>query len=167
MVVSGTGVLTNGLAGAIFNGGLSNAATVFVSQTTTFNGPVTNMAAFSWLGTINNSYVQGAGTNLLLGNATITQGANVSGGLFDLNGKTYSNGLMVVSGTGVLTSSQANATFNGGLSNAATVFLPLTTTFNGPVTNMAAFTWQGTINNTYAQSAAPTIAAAMPRSPGT
>ena len=60
---------------------------------------------------------------------------------------------MVVSGTGVLTSSQANATFNGGLSNAATVFLPLTTTFNGPVTNTAAFSWQGTINNTYAQAA--------------
>jgi fibronectin-binding autotransporter adhesin len=153
MVVSGGGVLTNSQTGATFNGGLSNAATVFLPNATTFNGPVTNMAAFSWQGTINNTYAQGAGTNQLLGAATITQGANVSGGLFDLNGKTYSNNLMVVSGTGVLTSSLANATFNGGLSNAATVFLPNATTFNGPVTNMAAFSWQGTINNTYAQGA--------------
>jgi len=49
-----------------------------------------------------------------------------------LNGKTYTNGLMVVSGGGVLTNSQTGATFNGGLSNAATVFLPNATTSQRP-----------------------------------
>ena len=97
--------------------------------------------------------MQTSGSITLANTATITGTASVNGGNFDLNGKIYTNGLMIVSGTGVLTSSQANATFNGGLSNAATVFLPLNTTFNGPVTNMAAFSWQGTINNTYAQGA--------------
>ena len=126
---------------------------MFLPNATTFNGPVTNMAAFSWQGTINNSYIQGRGPTSCSATPPSRKGANVSGGLFDLNGKTYSNSLMVVSGTGVLTSSLANATFNGGLSNAATVFLPNATTFNGPVTNMAAFSWQGTINNTYAQGA--------------
>ena len=126
-------MLTNAGAGATFNGGLSNAAAVSVTANTFFNGPVTNTGAFLWQGAISNNYVQTAGTNTLNGAATITQNATVGGGLFNLNGQTYSNGLMIVSGTGVLTNGIANATFNGGLSNAATV----TVTANNFLVNLA------------------------------
>ena len=145
-------VLSNNIAaritGGVVNSGSLTFTNVFVS------GPVTNAGSFSFSGAISNNYVQTGGSLTLANTSTITGTANLTAGNFDLNGKTYTNGLMVVSGTGVLTSSQANATFNGGLSNAATVYLPQgATTFNGPVTNMAAFSWQGTINNTYAQGA--------------
>ena len=85
--------------------------------------------------------------------ATITGAATVSGGTFDLNGKTYTNGLMVVSGTGTLTNGIAGATFNGGLSNDATVFVSANTFFNGPVTNTGAFFFQGAISNNFVSSA--------------
>ena len=147
MIVSGTGILTNGIAGATFNGGLSNAATVSVTANTFFNGPVTNTGAFLWQGAISNNYVQTAGTNTLNGAATITQNATVGGGLFNLNGQTYSNGLMIVSGTGILSNGVAGATFNGGLSNASTVIVTANTFFNGPVTNTGAFFFQGAISN--------------------
>ena len=144
-------VLSNNMAaritGGVVNSGSLTFTNVFVS------GPVTNVGSFSFSGAISNNYVQTGGSLTLANTSTITGTANITAGNFDLNGKTYTNGLMVVSGTGVLTSSVANATFNGGLSNAATVFLPVNTTFNGPVTNMAAFSWLGTINNTYAQGA--------------
>jgi len=153
VVVGAGGVLTNSLAGGSVSAGLTNAGTVYSSVNTFFNGAVTNTGAFSWQGAISNNYVQTAGTNTLLGTATITQNSSVQGGVFDLNGKTYSNRLMIVGGTGVLTSSLANATFNGGLSNAATVYFGQSVTLNGPVTNLAAFAWQGTINNSYVQAA--------------
>jgi hypothetical protein len=144
-------VLSNNMAaritGGVVNSGSLTFTNVFVS------GPVTNVGSFSFSGAISNNYVQTGGSLTLANTSTITGTASVGAGNFDLNGKTYTNGLMVVSGTGVLTSSVANATFSGGLSNAATVFLPVSTTFNGPVTNMAAFSWLGTINNTYAQGA--------------
>jgi len=144
-------VLSNNIAARITGGVVNSGSLTFTNVFVT--GPVTNSGSFSLSGAISNNYVQTGGSVTLGNTATITGTANVTAGNFDLNGKTYTNGLMIVSGTGVLTSSLANATFNGGLSNAATVFLPLTTTFNGPVTNMAAFSWLGTINNAYAQGA--------------
>ncbi|MGD1017975.1 MAG: autotransporter-associated beta strand repeat-containing protein [Verrucomicrobiia bacterium] len=152
IVDGGTGVLTNAVAGATVNGGISNAATISVTANTFFNGPVTNTGAMFFQGAISNNLVSSAGAVTLNGNATITQNATVSGGTFNLNGKTYTNGLMVVSGTGVLTNGQANATFNGGLSNAATVALTQNTFFNGPVTNTGTFLWQGAISNTFVSS---------------
>ena len=71
MVLGGTGVLTSGVAGASFNGGLSNAATVFVSADTTFNSAITNTASFTYQGTVNNSFAN-SGTVTLNNNATIT-----------------------------------------------------------------------------------------------
>ena len=46
IVDGGTGVLTNSVAGATVNGGLSNSATVAVTANTFFNGPITNLGAF-------------------------------------------------------------------------------------------------------------------------
>jgi autotransporter-associated beta strand protein len=146
------GLLTNGVSGATLSGGLSNNGTVFVSQNTFFNGPVTNTGAFLWQGAISNNYVQSAGTNALNGAATITQNATVNGGIFNLNGQIYSNGQMIVNGTGILTNAIAGATFNGGLSNAATVAVTADTFFNGPVTNTGAFFFQGTFSNALVNS---------------
>ena len=157
MVVSGTGTLTNGTAGATFKGGLSNDATVFVSANTFFNGPVTNTGAFFFQGAISNNFVSSAGAVELNNNATITGTATVSGGTFDLNGWTYTNGLMVVSGTGTLTNGTAGATFNGGLSNNATVFVSENTFFNGRVTNTGAFSFQGAISNNLVNSGSVTL----------
>jgi hypothetical protein len=131
---------------------------VFVSQTTFFNGVVTNTGAFSWLGTMSNNYVQTAGTNTLNGTSTITQNATVDGGLFNLNGQTYSNNLMIVGGgAGVLSNGVAGATFNGGLSNAATVAVTANTFFNGNVTNTGAFFFQGAISNNFVNSGNGTV----------
>ena len=143
VVVGAGGLLTNSVAGGSVSSGLTNGGTVFVSQNTFFNGVVTNTGDFSWLGAISNNYVQTAGTNTLNGAATITQNATVDGGIFNLNGQTYSNNLMIVDGgAGVLTNAIAGATFNGGLSNAATVGVTANTFFNGPVTNVGAFFFQ-------------------------
>jgi len=121
MIVGGSAVLTNAIGGATFNGGLSNAATVSLTGDTFFKGAVTNTGAFYWQGAISNNYVQTAGTTFLNDNATITQNATITGGAFNLNGQTYSNRSMIVSGTGILTNAVAGATFNGGVSNAAMV----------------------------------------------
>lgn len=42
VTIASGGGLTNGVAGALLNNGLTNAGTVFVSQNAYFNGPVTN-----------------------------------------------------------------------------------------------------------------------------
>src|SRR5205085_2556393 len=88
-----------------------------------------------------------SGTVTLNDNATITGAATITGGRFDLNGNNYSNRTMIVSGSGVLTNGVAGATFNGGLSNAATVFFSADTFFNGPITNTGAMFFQGAISN--------------------
>jgi len=147
LLVSGAGVLTNSGAGATVNGGVSNAATISVTANTFFNGVVTNTGAMFFEGAISNNYVQTAGTNFLNGSATITQNATVNGGLFNLNGQTYSNGLMIVSGTGVVTNGTAGATVNGGVSNANVIAVTATTYFKGPVTNTGAMFFQGAISN--------------------
>ena len=152
LVVNGTGVVTNSVAGATVNGGVNNAGVMAFTANTFFNGLVTNTGAFFWQDAISNNYVQTAGTNTLNGAATITQNATVNGGIFNLNGKTYSNNLMVVNGTGVLTNALAGATFNGGLSNAATVGVTANTFFNGPVTNTGTFAFMGAVSNTLANS---------------
>ncbi len=155
MIVGGTGVLTNGLTGATFNGGLSNNATVFVSADTFFNGSITNTGVMVFRGAISNSFVNsGAGAMTLTNAATITQNATVNGGVFNLNGQTYSNGFMSVGGTGVLTNGIAGATFNGGLSNNATVFVSADTFFNGSITNTGVMVFRGAISNSFVNSGA-------------
>ena len=149
MIVGGTGVLTNSRGVATFNGGLSNAATFYVSAPVFFNGIVTNTGGFFFQGVVvsNNFVNSGAGAVTLNNTATITKTATINGGTFNLNGQTYTNGLMVLSGSGVLTNAVAGATFNGGLSNAATVAVTANTYFNGPVTNTGAMFFQGAISN--------------------
>ena len=149
MIVGGTGVLTNSSGVATFNGGLSNAATFFVSAPVFFNGVVTNTGGFFFQGVVvsNNFVNSGAGTVTLNNTATITKTATINGGTFNLNGQTYTNGLMILNGSAVLTNAVAGATFNGGVSNAATVAVTANTFFNGPVTNAGAMFFQGAISN--------------------
>ncbi len=149
MIVGGTGVLTNSRGVATFNGGLSNAATFFVSAPVFFNGIVTNTGGFFFQGVVvsNNFVNSGAGTVTLNNTATITKTATINGGTFNLNGQTYTNGLMILGGSAVLTNGVAGATFNGGVSNAATVAVTANTFFNGPVTNTGAMFFQGAISN--------------------
>src|SRR5205814_8256297 len=79
-------VLTNGIAGASVNGGLSNAGTVFVSADTFFKGTVTNTGSFFFQGAISNSFVS-SGSVFLNNNATITGTASITAGTFDLSGR--------------------------------------------------------------------------------
>ncbi len=147
LIVSGTGVVTNGVAGATLNGGVSNSATIAFSTATFLNGTVTNLGGFFFEGAISNNLVNNSGTFTLNDDSTITGTATINGGRFDLNGNNYSNRLMVIGGTGVLTNGITGATFNGGLSNNATVAFTANTYFNGPVTNMSAMFFEGAISN--------------------
>ena len=103
LLVSGAGVLTNSVTGATVNGGVSNATTISVTANTFFNGPVTNTGAMFFQGAISNNLVNaGAGSVTLNNTATITQTAAINGGTLNLNGQTLTNGLLLVSGTGVV-----------------------------------------------------------------
>ena len=134
-------------------GGLVNSGSLLFSNGAGYiSGAVTNSGSISFQGAISNNYVQTSGSITLGNNATITGTASISGGNFDLNGKTYTNSQMVISGSGVLSNGLAGAIFNGGLTNAATVFVSQTTTFNGPVTNTGTVVFQGTINNALVNS---------------
>ncbi|HXI83200.1 MAG TPA: hypothetical protein VNL17_03820, partial [Verrucomicrobiae bacterium] len=144
------GVLSNAATGAISGGTLTNTGTINGSGF--INSLVVNRGRMVFGGTISNNFIQTSGTNTVSGSATIAQTASVNGGLFDLNGGTYSNGLMVLSGTGVLTNAITGATFNGGLSNAATVGVTANTFFNGPVTNTGTFAFLGAVSNTLVNS---------------
>src|SRR5204862_2513391 len=111
---------------------------------------------------------QSAGSLTVSGSATITGTATITGGLFDLNGGTLSNGLMIVSGAGVLTNGITGATFNGGLSNAGTELLTATTFFNSTVTTTAAaFSLAGAISNNFLASPSATTTLAPVAIPAT
>src|SRR5271170_7287477 len=158
-VVIGAGaLLTNGVSGGSVTAGLTNGGTVYVSQTTFLNGAVTNTGTMFFQGFVSNNLVNSGGGSLTLNNAaTVTQTANINGGTLNLNGQTMSNGLLLVSGTGVLTNSVAGATVNGGVSNAATISVTANTFFKGPVTNTGAMFFQGTISNNLASTGTITL----------
>ncbi|MCG3147255.1 MAG: hypothetical protein PCFJNLEI_00694 [Verrucomicrobiae bacterium] len=141
-----TGITT--LRGGI----LTNQSNGVLLGTGVIVAPLVNQGSMNWSGVISNSFLQTQGTNLLSGATTITGAATVSGGILNLNGQTMSNGLLTISGAGVLTSSVANAILRGGLINAGKVYLTNNITFTGPVSNSAAFTWQGTLNNNFTQT---------------
>ncbi|HTS16529.1 MAG TPA: autotransporter-associated beta strand repeat-containing protein [Verrucomicrobiae bacterium] len=158
MILGGSGVLTSSAANATFNGGLSNGGTAYFAQNVYFNGTVTNTGAFLWEGAISNNFVNaGNGTVTLNNSATVTRTATINGGVFNLNGQAYSNGLMVLGGAGVLTNAIAGATFSGGLSNDATVAVTANTFFNGPVTNTGAVFFQGAVSNSFVNTANGTL----------
>ena len=147
------GTVSIAAGGTVAGGNFTNLSSGTVTNLGTISSTLLVNQGNVVLGGSINNFQQTSGTNVISGRGTVTGTATISGGLFDLNGGTYSNGLMVLGGTGVLTSSVANPTFNGGLSNNGTVYLSQGVTFNGTVTNMATFTWQGMINNAYVQSA--------------
>ena len=146
------GTVSIAAGGTVAGGNFTNLSSGTVTNLGAINTLLVNQGNVVLGGSVNNLQ-QTSGTNIISSKGTVTGTATISGGLFDLNGGTYSNGLMVLGGTGVLTSSVANPVFNGGLSNNGTVYLSQGVTFNGTVTNMATFTWQGTINNAYVQAA--------------
>ncbi len=136
------------ITGGVLNSGsltFDSGAPVFVS------GAVTNTGSFAFNGAISNNLVN-SGSIILNNTTTVTGTALVNAGTFNLNGKNYSNGLMIVSGTGVLTNSVAGASFSGGLSNDATVAVTANTFFKGPVTNTGNFFFEGAISNTFVSS---------------
>ena len=138
LAISGTGVLTSAVAGATVGGGLSNAAMVAVTADTFFTGATTNTGSFYFRGTISNNLVN-SGIVKLNNDATVTGTASITGGTFDFSGRSYSNGLMVVSGIGVVTNSVAGANFNGDLNLLNRVLTGAT------VTNRGAISGTGTI----------------------
>ena len=64
VTITSGGGMTNGVAGASLNNGLTNAGTVFVSQATFLNGPVTNTGAMYFQGAISNNLVNRGSFNL-------------------------------------------------------------------------------------------------------
>jgi autotransporter-associated beta strand protein len=136
------------VTGSISNSGSLALISVFAAQV---NGSVTNTGTFALHGTIGGNYLQSAGY-FVSSNATIDGTATITGGSFDLGGNTYTGSSMIVSGTGVLTNGVAGATFNSGLSNAATVFVSQNTFFTGPVTNTGTFAFMGAVSNTLVNS---------------
>jgi fibronectin-binding autotransporter adhesin len=106
-----------------------------------------NQGSMSFGGTISNAFLQTAGTNTLSGNATITGSATISGGILDIAGNKLSNQLLTLSGTGLLTNGVSGGTVNGGVSNAATVFVSADTFFDGAVTNAGTFVFRGAVSN--------------------
>ncbi len=155
--VTGLGVLTNAVAGATLQGGLNNSATVDVTATTFITGPATNAGNFFWQGAISNDFVQTAGTTRLNGAATITQSATVSGGQLNLNGQSLSNGLLVITGAGMITNGLAGGAIAGAVSNAAIIAVTANTFLKGAVTNTGAMYFQGAISNHVANAGSFTL----------
>lgn len=138
MAVTGAGVLTNAVAGATFNGPISNANLIAVTADTFFGGAITNTGAFFFRGAISNNLVS-SGTVRLNDNATITGSATITAGSFDLNGRTLSNGLMTVNSPAVLTNAVAGASLRGAL------VLDAASLVGATVTNAGALRGSGTI----------------------
>src|SRR5205823_58287 len=90
--------------GALTGGTLTNA-----SNTGTLSGSgfikslLVNQGRMNFGGTVSNNFLQTAGSFTLSGNATITGTATLTGGTLNLLGNRLTNGLLVVSGAGVLT----------------------------------------------------------------
>src|ERR1043166_2389147 len=80
MAIGASGVLSNGVAGATFSGGLTNDGVVFASADTFFNGAITNTGQFSFRGAVSNNFVN-RNTATLTGNATLTAAPVNSGTL--------------------------------------------------------------------------------------
>ncbi|HXI84385.1 MAG TPA: autotransporter-associated beta strand repeat-containing protein [Verrucomicrobiae bacterium] len=157
VVNSGTFSLFKNSVNPLITGGILNSGSLIFdnNNSPTVNGSITNTGSVAFNAVVGGNYVQTAGSltiNQSAGNAVVKGTASISGGTFDLNGKTYSNGLMVVSGLGVLTNSVAGATFSGGLSNANVVAVTADTFFNGPITNTGSFFLQGAISNSFVNS---------------
>ena len=154
MSINSGGVLTNGVAGASLNNGLTNAGTVFVSQNTYFNGPVTNTGAMFFQGAISNGLVNPGSFNLN-NNATLTaapvnKGAiNVAASTLTVNPDWASAGTVqlgggVLSGGNLTNNSGANVAGFGTVSNQL-VNAGIVTATNGNLNLVGAATGAGGI----------------------
>ena len=167
MVVRGTGVFTNNVAGASFSGGLSNAATVAVTADTFFKGVVTNTGTFNFRGAVSNT-VANAGTIQMTGSGTIsgalanTGTIQVNTGILSLSSVPTQNGHIAVASSGTLSVAQAwqnSGTINmtGGtvagstLTNAGTI-TGTAGTFTSALVNQGRLNFAGTIANTFTQT---------------
>jgi fibronectin-binding autotransporter adhesin len=130
MVVSGTGALTNAVANANFNSGLSNAANVGVTANTFFKGAVTNTGTFAFMGAVSNTLVN-SGDVVLNGSGTIS-GVLANSGSVNVNSGTLSL-VVAPTQTGTITVNNG-ATLNAALAwvNNGTI-----TMLGGVVTNAA------------------------------
>ena len=152
VTISSGGGLTNGVAGASLNNGLTNAGTVFVSQATFFNGPVTNTGAMFFQGAISNGLVNSGSFNLN-NNATLTV-APVNSGTINVAASTltvnpaWANAGTVQLGGGVLAggnlanNSGANVAGFGTVSNQL-VNAGIVTATNGNLNLVGAATGAG------------------------
>src|SRR5207249_4577623 len=145
MIGTGAGVLTNGVTGATFNGGLSNACTVFLSQDTFFNKAiVTNAATFGFSGAISNSFVQTGGAFTLLGKRAISNSL-VNSGSVTLNGNATITA--TPANTGTLNLLNNTLTITPAWANAGTVVIAGGTLAGGNATNNNTVTGSGALNS--------------------
>ncbi len=163
VTITSGGGLTNGVAGASLNNGLTNAGTVFVSQNTYLNGPVTNTGAMFFQGAISNGLVNSGSFNLN-NNATLTV-APANGGTINVAASTLTvnpawvNAGTVQLGGGVLTggnlanNSGANVAGFGTVSNQL-VNAGLVTATNGNLNLVGAATGAGAYRAVAGTSAA-------------
>ena len=119
-----TSTLTNAVAGATFNGGLTNAGTVAVTANTFINGVVTNTGGFFFQGAISNALVNSGSFNLN-NNATLTA-APVN--------------------TGTIAAGANTLTVNPSWSNAGTVTVAGGAVAGGTLTNTGAIVGSGALN---------------------
>ena len=134
------------VSGTVSGGNLTNLSSGTITNLGAITPLVVNQGRVVLGGSLVN-FIQTAGTNTVSGSGSVTGTATISGGLFDLAGGTYSNGLMILSGSGVLTSSVAGANFSGTLSNAATVNVTAGTFFKGIITNTGVLNLAGAVSN--------------------
>jgi len=162
VVNSGTFSLFKNSINPLVTGNIINSGSLIFDNNNSpqVNGSITNSDSVAFNAIVDGNYVQTAGSTVInqsAGNPTVKGTARISGGTFDLAGKTYTNGLMVVSGTGVLTNGVAGAAFSGGLSNAASVVVTADTFFKGAITNTGAMFFRGAISNTVANAGSFTL----------
>jgi hypothetical protein len=144
MIVAGTGVLTNSIAGATFNSGLSNAANVGVTANTFFTGPVTNTGTFAFMGAVSNTLVN-SGDVILNGSGTIS-GILANSGSVNVNNGTLSL-VVAPTQTGTITIN-AGATLNAAQAwvNSGTIVMLGGVVTNAAITNANFISGYGTID---------------------
>lgn len=156
VVNSGTLSLFKNSINPRVTGGIVNSGSLIFDNNNAplVDGSVTNTGSVAFNGTIGGNYVQTAGTLTMTaqGNGAINGTASISGGTLDLAGKTLTNGLLVISGTGLLTNNTAGASLSGTISNAATIAVTANTFFKGVITNTGNFFLQGAVSNSVANS---------------
>jgi hypothetical protein len=150
VVNTGTMTLLKNSINPRITGGVVNSGslTMDANASATINGVVSNSGNFAFAGQLLGDYVQTGGTLTVastgVANLNSVGGtASILGGVFNLNGRTYSNAAMIIAGPAVLTNGVANGAISGPMNNAGTVFLSANTSFKGAVNNTGTFSASG------------------------